>query len=543
MPRKRNNKPIVTKPAVITPSIFTPPIIEPNDTLIDRINRIKPLITKYSNQHACMDIGTKNISFDGNGAFRIIKELGSGGYNVVKSICEKTNCNSEKDYYIIRTVKSKTDVDKPYEKFPYCISDRYSTIFSNIVMNDIFPNFPLMVGSYLCKDDYKTYYPISIQEYANLGTIHDKIKSNNVDSIEIKQYLLQAMLTIYFMNYSVKISHNDFKPLNTLIKSIKEQNIAYKLPNGNYIAFENLDKLVLVADFDLSRGNDNNYDTRYITHTYFCYKINTLYEKNGIPNKDNKIILTNISTVLPEEQVDTNIEFFRKIYDKILNERNNFEREILTLFFNVDESPPFIIDFLNEFINEKHDFFECLNKYFNANIVSDVDESYKIYNLINTDIDYITFDTKHYYSCISNDVDYRYPMYGDDMFRRKFIKKYGLERFISEFVEFQNLNLPADTVMNKDFTKAMQDILYDWIYNVCLEMHHKNQSTIICNICHYILSNENIARNQAQLVGIICIFLYTSLSVKDMLYVCDDAYDANQFYDMLNKILTLLNTE
>ena len=117
-----------------------------------------------------------------NDYITVLKELGSGTFNIISEICLKNDTSCDPGF-IMRKSKNFTESVET-DRADSCVSDRYSLLFSDLVKRNIWPHFPLTVGSFICNDLSS---PISIQEKATHDVNIFLINNSLFDNLQIAQ--------------------------------------------------------------------------------------------------------------------------------------------------------------------------------------------------------------------------------------------------------------------------------------------------------------------------------------------------------------------
>lgn len=552
-----------------------------DSSLSERISNIEKLSSKYHFADTCFNV--RNIQQDiiGNHGerFKLITIQGEGGYNIAYQICETGDTGNciDKERYIFR--KSLEHPNNDEIMTTSCISDRYSLIFSELVKNNICPNFSLMVGSYLCDNNYTINIPVSIQEFAEEGDLSRYSKQTD-DIPSLKKLILQSLLTLHFMNNTLHISHNDAKPSNVLVKSIQLETISYKMDDNFYIDI-NTDKLALITDFDLTRGSYSD-AFNLSTVTYIQHILKFLYKQYAdkytiIPiihtqNKDkilesinyylqNRNFIVDIDIMGPNDTEEIqNIKKFAKI-----SEEDNFLSDIISFLIMIfgysshRELKHLSYRFLIDFILNRMSFKECIEKYFSD--VCIISESYilsshkKLFSLdtkieINEDIIH-----ENLIRCIKHNNDYRGEYDGDQYFYTHFNNKYNLIRFLMSHnitdanIEHYITN-PNMKIFEKQtaITQSTRVILLNWIKDIVNSLQISNHNNMIMNIfllVDFVTLHNNIVRSQYQYLGAMCIYLLNNISLSKIMYICAMKTDTNaskiELINMYNIILDTLS--
>lgn len=276
-----------------------------------------------------------------------------------------------------------------------CVSCIYSLILSNVVKNNLFPNFPLQVNAYFCNNKI----PISICEYApydlysfcNSSTPRDgasetnksceneqeKFKSTFVeDNMSI---IVQSLITFHFMHSKLLLSHNDAKPSNILVKPIKNTKITYifdydypeysgtkndvknevtrKVKIEMYIKF-----LALVTDFDYTRNVDCRREMLFIFKKYYddaLIKCQNSIEKMFIVD-----LYAYVSTL-----INTCSEKIRKLSIDII------QFLMITMVYSKNcDIKKSCSGFLKDYVYRKLNIFDCLNSNFSKSVNIGINE-------------------------------------------------------------------------------------------------------------------------------------------------------------------------
>jgi len=415
------------------------------DSLAQRIVNYELLHSKFDDASLCFSKSGKNIivkspddvvKFDLNN----VKKLGEGAFNKVYLVSD--NIQHKDIQYVIRINKNADD-DTMDEKSKACISDMYSLYFSNLVKDNIFPNFPLVINSFLCGNNYIDFSPITIQEYAEGDSVNHYINHIlDLDS-DSKKILLQTILTYFFMNNTLSIAHNDANPSNIIVKNIETTNISYKFGNI-YFNIEGVNKLALITDFDRTRTNIFAYNTNYFTTYYKHYAVANLQS-----SVSSKIIID--------------------VYNKILklsldSPQRTFMNDLFT--FACTSLHDTVIEFMSDLFISNMELSESIGKHFSdiCNVSDCVPSNYKVYNLdIKIDPVYTT-QYKMLYLCAYNNDEFR-KYKGDPKFLEYLNETYKLNRFIGTTNSDSAENLFKFLKENDFFNQSENEENY---LNVCM---------------------------------------------------------------------------
>lgn len=122
-------------------------------------------------------------------------------------------------------------------------NEEYSYNMSQIVLNDIFPNFPINLT-----DDgtYQEYIDIDLFEF--VSTRHSK----DTFYEEIYNIVMQTIISLVFLNSKQKLIHNDMKSENILIKEFPEKfGVMYEIDDLKFYFYTRI--LSIITDFDFMK--------------------------------------------------------------------------------------------------------------------------------------------------------------------------------------------------------------------------------------------------------------------------------------------------
>lgn len=581
------------------------------DTRIENVNRMK---SEYNNIYSCFTIDDNNLIKGTNGElFKIIQVQGSGSFNTTYKICEildgvgeepsiisvlteDNNKCKNRERYIFRK-HTRQYPDKKREKqatYNACISDRYSLLFSNIVLRNIFPNFPLIINSYLCDDDYYTHKPITIQEYATDGDLKSFLSNPDNDSYAKHNLNLQSIITYYFMNNRLEICHMDAKPANVLVLDIPETNIAYKYYShknnkSKYIKIKT-DKLALVTDFDFTLGTQNSKDIFFQMDNYMNFILYQEYRRESnkmrlisVFDKRNKrdsqlisvgdflmngtkyVLNLNIDNIGDSIFMNELKMMYRKIKRENLTHIRDIFTHLILAMYTILEYKIVYFEFLKDLIINEKDFFECIHEYFDEvieEIGNDEQINLEIYKHVydiniehHSDKEYInrliiSLDEKgfqQYYRCVLQDVEFRNLKFGDKYFSFAFEREYRLSRFLHTTKQMYYSKIHTIPNFNEESAKQIKRFLK----RVCKLQGYTPQniqSHLIpaLNLFKFVISNSTrIAPSDYKVCAIMCLYLFTNLTIDLCIYYLsptESLINDEKLFRMLNDILNLLKS-
>lgn len=531
------------------------------DTLITRIANYEE-ISEFLLEN---NISQNNCDVSSNHIFENKKEIGVGGFNKIYSI-------NIKDYdkkFIIREPKHSDD------RFTYiaCLNDQHSFLFSKLVSNNLIPNYPLVINSYICNDDYSMYKPISLQEYATMGDISKYLHSKN-NYRPLKRCVLQTLLTLVHMDKILKLSHNDIKPENILMTEIKTSSIHYTLDDV-YINFDGIKYLALVSDFDMVTSNTDyltyayifdQYVSKVILHTYYRYDDkDTNIDLISINAQGMKSLLTIKILDIPEFMkkykhyyvefsIDNNydneqIKQIKLIYRKITHSQSLLHRNIaqFLLMCTNFKNNSYEIEFLTDYVINNIDLSTCIKTHF-GDVVS-FSDSYDgtglLYNL-NTKIDFakmssVLFNThKHIFTCALNNTKYRLSntnifideLYGLHRFKiKKTVTSEELEKYIATYSDTLNVSENIRNILFNfliQFNKDLQEQGFD--------SRNSDLLTIFKMIDFY--TSHTIYKNDYKSVCFIVFYMLTYIDLNTISTQLD--INKKQVFDIMENILEIL---
>lgn len=245
--------------------IPTVKIIYSNTLLNDRINNFYNIsyILKDVDEYGCLD-NTHNLSgksyiYKIGNNIKIIKKLGEGSYGKVYL------ADDNKFSFVCKIIPNK----------PYNLLENEIVIkLSNLVINQINPNFPITYKTIKCDEiQNSTDYPsniinqkyfVMINELCN-GDLYDFIYNN--DYLKNDQFLLnniqQQILSVFAFHYYTKYIHNDIHMGNFLFLKINPGGYLNYKVFGKNIYVKNLGYLWILWDYGLVKEITNKNDILY----------------------------------------------------------------------------------------------------------------------------------------------------------------------------------------------------------------------------------------------------------------------------------------
>lgn len=223
---------------------------------------------------------------------RVMQQIAIGTYNAVYHVMLRDTgkeCVWRTPLFSTRLVDSQR-------------SDYYAVCCSQLVQSDIFPHFPLVINSFVKEQESK---PCTLQEKAD-GDLLKFLKKATLRSRPsevaaqsrrtFRQLCVQSLLTMYFVNTSLGLSHSDTRGDNLLIMDLTTP-LTYKLL-GSYVTLR-VDMLVLLTDFDRtkpvawqSNTSLNHYLRPYMRNSIHEALITTVYNKLLLDRMDSVEVLT-----------------------------------------------------------------------------------------------------------------------------------------------------------------------------------------------------------------------------------------------------------
>lgn len=457
---------------------------------------------------------------------RFIEKIKSGSYNSVFKI----NHNDDPSKFLVIKLPKTDRYHRPYDSFydddydnicasTACVASRYSLIFSEIVKKNIFPNFVQVIDIYFCNNRY----PINIQELAN-SDLADYFCSANIDGSE--NLIVQSLLSFYFMNTKLFISHYDAKPANILVKLlVKPEVIEYKLNDDNIIKLQT-DKLALITDFDFTRGTFMSYEMMNVFESYIDkYKYKSEY-------------------------YDCVLGFSRK-YNSAKHILDIIEFLGITLLSCKLSSviKVKIFNFLHDYTIKNLDFFECIKKYY-SNVLSESlpTITYDINKQID-DIDISFTKYKKLICRIMTHSDY-HGNYGDKYIQNMFNTNLfirNIEDYLTSKKEFENEN---EYKLCMNYSKYLSDgnVKLDKIFQfiIRLKIYHKISTyeilTAMYMLHYYINKTRDEECNYTELC-IVCLYL-SNFRKYDLTFFRLNVLKSSKrdLYKLLKRVLIMFNT-
>jgi len=470
---------------------------------------LKPTIASRISEYEFL---TSTINFDEFKCLNIDEiphtKIGSGGYNNVYKI------NMSGVDLIVKIPKTEfaSELYPNMYKYISCTNEQYLLALSNLTTNNVFPHFPYVLKTLLCDDDYNKYYPISIQEYCDIGDFYKLIntKNKNVVAKYYDKSLLQILISLYFMENTLKISHNDIKPENVLLKNIQNTVITYKINDENYIKIKS-SILPIISDFDMLSGTDNidfqknigvyNHYMSILLLAKYYYHYHTSSEEiyidfiDGNRKKLNRELLSSSpSSFLNLFQIysyDTPITTrIKNLYKEVVQKQNSFFKNVsqFILMSVKHKEITYELDFLEDLIINNLNFFDCVKKYFSSkNEDINFSDTYECEGMkydvnINQKLTFKKLllenykQNKNIFACAIQNIKTRFSK--SDIFISEL---YGLNRFQQSQtrVSIDDLNTYVSTHQN--------------LYDACPSEHcDENISLIRYTFFHDIINNINI---------------------------------------------------
>lgn len=523
-------------------------------SIAKRIVEYELLKNKFYNPKVCFTVSPSGtlVGKDGDNilySLDNIQKLAEGSFNTVYLVNDNIEGTDLK--YIIRINKSTTfNINKTSDG---CISDIYSLFFSNLVKDDIFPNFPLVVDSYLCNDDYTISAPITIQEYSVPAQFESE-KINNLDAYisylngtdlillhNAKKLVLQTILTYFFMNVTLRIAHNDAKAPNVLVKDITPTGICYK-SNNKYINIDNVSQLALITDFDKTRSNEKTfkYDSEYVSRYYLDLAVQHL-------------------SISPD--TTETIKKLNKVYQTFITRENDspsktFIMDLLTFACTSTfrTSNYIIVDFVYDLSITQLKLGECIVKYFGdvCEVTESLKANHKLYNLdIKVDPTYTT-QHKMLYLCAYNNEEFR-RYKGDPQFAKYLNDVYGLDRFdiigvVSQLTINSFIQKPLPDI--DGYLNARREVVYDYMnkfMNIISQVFESPQSpeTLMKSfkLMDFILKNNgefNIrTTDELQNHMFVCYYIFSDTNFLELVESAS-RISVQQLLQIMNKIFNFL---
>lgn len=376
-------------------------------------------------------LSQRNFKFEGD--CRVIDdEFGEGTFNKVKLV----ENNGRK--YILRSPKKQKNVEPTKYNYNENIYDSalsfyHTKLFSNIVKQNIIPNYPILYSYTTNNGIYKTFI-----EYANVGNMHNIEKNNDI----LYPCIVQTFLALYYQNTVMNISHNDCTLANILIKKIEPVHISYKIHDKKYINIFT-DHIAILSDFDKTRGNLYCYKNMYIILHYINSVFKTLLHVDH---------LDNISVNYKSHSKNTPNKIFFTDIAKILNtNKNPLKFDIVVMMVTLYKSKPNLVkNFLVDYIFKDKSIMKCIAKYFGKYInITKTCPKYvhenNIFVLYKDTFDYSDLSYKNRKKLITN-VMHNYDVRG--IFLNKYIiNEFNLNDFYNKNV-IRELNVDINSVKN-----------------------------------------------------------------------------------------------
>lgn len=427
-------------------------------------------------------------------------KFGCGTYNKIKLI------NIDGKYAILRSPiknnKSEAFISSQ------AVSFYHTKLFSEIVKQNVFPNFPILI-----KGVNKKYVNSTILEYADQNSFNYCLKT--LSSFNLDKILVQTLFTLYYMNNVLKLSHNDLSISNLLVKTIKKQKLTYCAHANKYFTIDT-EFLAIVSDFDKTFGNQQEYDNMYILEHYtnsknpLINKIYTHFEQNRTKDPTRFDIAILFSTIF----IRNRCKKYRK--------------------------------FINDYLFKNKGFFWCIEKYF-SHVIRITNTSPKhdnIFNLYMNTFDYTSLNYEN------NKTLYQQMIFNEEVrgkfLNHYFIKEFSMNRFLDPLMSIEE-RCKEITILNGTINNKMRKILIDWLIDVNNSLKlNKNVLISAITLADFVLNNSDINKQTYQLLGIVCLYLFVHADMKMitfdyMTYVCKDAYSIRQIRTMIDNICDVLN--
>lgn len=462
-----------------------------------------------------------------NHYIKIHKKIKSGSFNSVYLI---THNDDNENFYAIRIPKTEynihrcdlfqdDDIDNEAHIMA-CISSRYAYIFSQIVRQNIFPNFLQIVDVFFCNNKF----PITIQEHAD-SDLYEILISKCSNIYMCENLIVQSLITFYFMNIYLKLSHNDAKPSNVLVKMIDNESTDITYDFGDNILSLKTQKLALITDFDYTRGTHCRYDMLFILEAYIKTLSITNKYYSEIKQYYNKIVSGN-------KYIIDIVQFL-----------------ILILLYRVNDIIKMSVNnFLHDYLINNHDFFYCLKKNY-PHIVTfnkqtcDTDNIYYINNIdpnTITHIDFFKYKKLLYRVMVHTDY---HGNYGDEYIKRMF----KLDRFVffvQDIVE-KNHNIDSN-LLYTNYAKSLNNQTYTKIIErfIKFKLYYKISTyeilTSINMIIFYLKYHPEV--ENTQILELVCLYLvnFQHYSLKILKHNMLIDATKQEIYNVLKNVLLTL---
>lgn len=493
-----------------------------------RINDMNFLIEEFSKIYDFSDIIKKNnLKKIDNGSFNDIKLFEYQNKKIILRIPNNIKPENE---------TTSTTYD---EEFDHYISVYYFELLSKCVKQNLWIHFPII---------YKTYFNTHLlMEYCDQKNLNVFVNNSNNTNTDCKNVILQSLLTMHFMNKTLKISHNDSKTLNVLIKTIDECLITYKLNNKHSVTIQTK-HLALITDFDKTRGTNCKYDYYYVLEYYFKYLCKKIYQNYS--NKNFTLVNTNISVKIKYledsniDVIDLNtifdfdnemITFCKTTYKHLFKYGNPMKIDIcLLLIFFLVSSKKKIRNLSKKFIKyylfKNFTFIESIKLCFHNIFINDFDEDLQHYTYkMNIDIDDVK---KEIVLPFNSNIDLYTKIFIHKDIKNNFLDTYINSLFNIEFViNNENIVIKENSlikILRKRFEHLMND---DFLYALRIYQHvmDSNKQTFdIKNVNHQILL-------------FFCISLYTNkIMLSDIKQLTTKTVKTKIIMDVIQIILNTL---
>lgn len=473
-------------------------------------------------------------------------DFDSGTFNQIKLVKYKNN-----KLAILRSPLNTNDGDdedsddedsnKDYNENNSVLYAYHSSLFSHIVKQKIFPHFPLTIFT-----EYKDNTYSIMQEYANKKSLTEfKLFSK----YEVKNIFVQSLISLYFMNTQLQISHNDPSTNNILIKSIPKTKITYKFQHNKTITIQT-QYLALLTDFDHARGVNQNYCNNYCIRFYLsniCYKLYKQYKNKK--TKIGDITIDNIGSyhcVKLSKIFDNDshtIKLIKNVYKYLRCNHHKTLKWDITIFFtsafyNSVITKKLYIKVLEKYIlNDKINFYDLVHMFLPVNYLKPSSENIiKLYN-INFDYSVLKYkNSQHIYN----------KLFNTECVRGLFLNHFIMREF--NLYKIINPNYCIDIYENPKRQK-----LFESIQNIAKSYYYAdNTLQNIYRLVDYVYSKSEqsdkfITKYNYKLLGYMCcIFfqdedLYEKMTFNDK--IIHSKYARYQCIDMIKYIIKVLATK
>lgn len=436
----------------------------------------------------------------------------------------------------------RTPINKKNIKSENAISMYHTKLFSSIVEQNVFPNFPLLYYQIVENNQYSI-----ILEYANKYSLYDVITKQSLSAKQLKNVIIQTLLTLHYMNTILKISHNDATTPNILIKQITPKYISYSLNNKIFINMF-AEYIALISDFDKTRGNCQNYDNSYILKHYIIMCCKKIYELHNIT-----IELENINLQCKDDDLN-DILYLKQLYHYMIEKNKDPTRFDILIFlialysYEPDNFREFFVNMVQYYIYMRKSIYFCIKKFLSSGISI---SKYKPPKIDNDNVFILYKNLLDFESMNYKNNSYLYHALLQNVYVRGnflnsfFIKELNLYNILNRTYDIDCLINRKIIFKNIKLTSQNRKLLLDWLLTKVIFDFSDNKKSIVINIIDTITSLFPISSRYYQLLGIvvfyICLDQDFNIAIQTLIDIYKLKYSEYEFIQMINYLCYTLS--